>query len=80
MRSVRRLKRCWHDAMLDLLQCSHEKGSVIRLTHTANWQIGQRHSASTARCAKPYFLPGRLRWRTVAYCGFRLSFPGPMLR
>lgn len=41
MGSARRLERRWHDAMLDLPTCSHQKDPMIRLIHTADWQLGK---------------------------------------
>ena len=41
MGSARRLKQRWHDATLDVSDCSYQKDPMIRLIHTADWQLGK---------------------------------------
>lgn len=41
MGSAQRLDQRWHDATLDAPNRSHEKDPMIRLIHTADWQLGK---------------------------------------
>ena len=41
MRSGRLPGQCWHDATLDVPNFSHQKDLMIRLIHTADWQLGK---------------------------------------
>jgi hypothetical protein len=41
MRSARQPALCWHDAILNGPNCDHQKDPMIRLIHTADWQLGK---------------------------------------